>query len=1328
MADTGWITAGSGAVVSLGGTYSWGNPGNITADDTNNTSCTAAAAGQSQGIRAYNFGISLPTGAHIDGVEVRLGDIAKTSGLNAVSPDTLRLVDDSATIVGDNRNTDLSAQISTTPANEDGGGASILWGVNLTKAMVEDADFGFVFGCAFQAANSCLIDFMQIKVYYHVGLPVSVTTLTQSSFFDNIVNGPFKATNGNFYAVIWHQDSNAERISIYKATDPTSSWSLVTNADLSLAPPDSFTAIIDGNDIHVASLVAGTGGTVRHGVFNVSSETWTTSVAGIGTTTIDSTTFYPQVDLIVRADGAIVIVYTGATDSVKGDDKQRVDRAHWNGSSWNVVDGALDAGNDVHYGNPTVCVDGNDDTHFIWQRHTGTTDDPPVNWQDTQGRTLDAGSATTVSSVMTASSPNTVFSMRGFRKAIATQYSGTWYAHVPYARDNVSGANNASGGVDRYTISSNIITNTYNRVLVANDVQYLFDQQGPFAIAANGTDLYAVYGGGGNDGVDQDLYWSKSTDNGANWSTPVELQDGVTVTRCSCNVYTRGAATVLGIIYCEQTSTTPTFTEAWRYHEYVIDAGAVTASGNATAPTTTASGTATLGALEASGNVNAPETTASGTAAVTNNIRTASGNANAPETTASGAARILRRAQGAVTAAAVTALGVATLGALTATGNVTAAEATATGTAGYQLQASGNVTAPTTTASGTATLGALTASGNVDAPAAESSGTADLGALEASGNITFDQTTASGTAAKKIAASGTPNAPTTTASGTAAYAAGATLTASGTPDAPTSTATGTAGMLQQAAGTADAPTTTASGTAALGALDASGNPNTPTSTATGTAALKIAASGTADAPTATSTGTATLGALTASGALDAAAATASGTAAKKIAASGSLDAPTTTATGVATVGGMAAYGSPNAPTATASGTAAAVSDTNASGTPDAPTTTATGTATLGALTASGNAAPDAATASGAAQVISATSANGTPEAPTATASGTATLGALVASGNVTAPITTASGAVGRLADASGTPDAPTTTANGVAGLLGNVAAVGNAVTPTTEASGTATLGAIAASGNATTPEVTASGTADFGALEASGNVDVTAATASGTATLGALAAFGAPNLAETTASGTASLGPITADGAANTPTTSATGVATSFVQGVLPASGTPLVAAATASGTASLGPLEASGSVEAPTTTASGTAAGPIPDVGGGGGSMGYFPSKFRRPLSKLSLRTQPIKDEEIEEQIEAIVEETIDEVESVERQTEDTTVPGQDIARIAAKRAITKQELIRGTRKAEKVSQRLAEAQIKARINELVRQRRKFFESDDEDLQAILFILSELL
>jgi len=125
---------------------------------------------------------------------------------------------------------------------------------------------------------------------------------------------------------------------------------------------------------------------------------------------------------------------------------------------------------------------------------------------------------------------------------------------------------------------------------------------------------------------------------------------------------------------------------------------------------------------------------------------------------------------------------------------------------------------------------------------------------------------------------------------------------------------------------------------------------------------------------------------------------------------------------------------------------------------------------------------------------------------------------------------------------------------------------------------------------------------------------------------------------------------------------------------------------------------------------------------------MGYVPRKFRRPIQGLSLRTTPIKDEEIEEQVEEVVEQAIEEIEALEEQAPDVKVPGQRIAKLATKRLLARQGIVRATRKAEKVSRRLAEAQLEARITELVRQRRQFFESENEDIEAILFILSELL
>jgi len=62
-------------------------------------------------------------------------------------------------------------------------------------------------------------------------------------------------------------------------------------------------------------------------------------------------------------------------------------------------------------------------------------------------------------------------------------------------------------------------------------------------------DLHVLFSGGGTDGVDQDLHYTKSTDNGVSWSAPTEEIDGITVNFISANIYVRGLNTVMAYVY-----------------------------------------------------------------------------------------------------------------------------------------------------------------------------------------------------------------------------------------------------------------------------------------------------------------------------------------------------------------------------------------------------------------------------------------------------------------------------------------------------------------------------------------------------------------------------------------------------------------------------------------------------------------------------------------------------------------------------------------------------------------------------------------------------------
>jgi hypothetical protein len=164
VADTGWVTVGTGVDDSSYGSLTWGNPGNITADDgsfagVGNRSITHY-------LKGTNVGLSIPAGATIDGIEIQFE--MKTAPTFKGKLNRVSLVDETGTVGTTNRS---DGQVFTTSyVFYPYGGASDLWEDTWDEAAVEDIDFGFVVATAEEAfghTENC--DVFQVKVYYTEG-------------------------------------------------------------------------------------------------------------------------------------------------------------------------------------------------------------------------------------------------------------------------------------------------------------------------------------------------------------------------------------------------------------------------------------------------------------------------------------------------------------------------------------------------------------------------------------------------------------------------------------------------------------------------------------------------------------------------------------------------------------------------------------------------------------------------------------------------------------------------------------------------------------------------------------------------------------------------------------------------------------------------------------------------------------------------------------------------------------------------------------------------------------------------------------------------------
>ena len=148
-------TAASTALVGDHSDNDWSDEGNIFGDDGSNASITNASfdsPDQSYIMYGVTFDFSgLPADITIDGVTVKLNAYYADGG---VSIDYLYLLDADGAVQGNNA-ADPAIPLDT-GVNDiiTEGGAADLWGATLTRAIVNDADWGVAVGVIATGANA----------------------------------------------------------------------------------------------------------------------------------------------------------------------------------------------------------------------------------------------------------------------------------------------------------------------------------------------------------------------------------------------------------------------------------------------------------------------------------------------------------------------------------------------------------------------------------------------------------------------------------------------------------------------------------------------------------------------------------------------------------------------------------------------------------------------------------------------------------------------------------------------------------------------------------------------------------------------------------------------------------------------------------------------------------------------------------------------------------------------------------------------------------------------------------------------------------------------
>lgn len=351
---------------------------------------------------------------------------------------------------------------------------------------------------------------------------------------------PAISSGGNVYGVV---RADADELDVYKATDPTDSFSVqdAGNGPVHIGTILGYAVKQISDVLHI---VAWSAIDYEYYTFNMATDLWAidelmVNVSGAGAPT------FPFASIDVRGDGDVIVEYAGEREGIKGTRYERVAYARREAGVW-TTGVAVDALGEFHYGNPVMVKSPlTDHMHMVWQR-AGPTPNPPTAWTAIRARTLDPSNV--LSTEITTTTGTTDAALTGYANAVAYEDAGT--QRMPFAAViATSGGDTARVAKNfREDGSDNIIVSSVSIVGIAPEA-FVNGEDGIITVAEDGGILHRLYSGGGADGVDQDLYYETSTDDGFGWTGNVEEIDAVTVNFISGIIYERAGNNRFAYLY-----------------------------------------------------------------------------------------------------------------------------------------------------------------------------------------------------------------------------------------------------------------------------------------------------------------------------------------------------------------------------------------------------------------------------------------------------------------------------------------------------------------------------------------------------------------------------------------------------------------------------------------------------------------------------------------------------------------------------------------------------------------------------------------------------------
>lgn len=162
--------AGTAADGNAVGTLTWDSPANAAGSSTGDYASVTAATGGSEYshyLKLTNFGFSIPSGATIDGVQVRIRVVGVVESSGSWAWDKVRLINESGTVGTANKAT---GNLPTVFSLVTFGGTSDTWSAEASAINWNDADSGVAIAVgttpAVSGTNIAYVDHVEILITY----------------------------------------------------------------------------------------------------------------------------------------------------------------------------------------------------------------------------------------------------------------------------------------------------------------------------------------------------------------------------------------------------------------------------------------------------------------------------------------------------------------------------------------------------------------------------------------------------------------------------------------------------------------------------------------------------------------------------------------------------------------------------------------------------------------------------------------------------------------------------------------------------------------------------------------------------------------------------------------------------------------------------------------------------------------------------------------------------------------------------------------------------------------------------------------------------------